>query len=179
MSLIAPNGTGPSPDAADATRSLLDLAHAALPSAELAGVLVGTTRAATQLLEPGASAPAPSAPSAATLSGAGRAYLAVIEEVLAGAALGHGPHTAAARELHRALDDHAEDVAARPRGAAVPVTAGHETLVAGAGPRRAALMLVRADRSPPRPHAGAPHPPASAPAPGTASPSPSPSKAAA
>ena len=134
MSVIAPSGSGPCPDAAGATRSLLDLAHAALPSDELAGVLAGTQRAATQLLEPGASAPAPSAPSAATLSRSGRAYLLVIEDVLAGAALGYGPHTEAARSLHRALDDHAEDVAARPRGAAVPLTAGHEALMArGAG----------------------------------------------
>ena len=132
MSLIAPSGSGPFPDAADATKSLLDLAHAALPSAELAGVLAGTKRATTQLLEPGASAPAPSAPSAATLSRPGRAYLLVIEDVLAGAALGRGPHTEAARALHRALDDHAEDVAARPRGAAVPLAAEHEALVAGA-----------------------------------------------
>lgn len=130
MSPITPSQLGPSPDAADVTNSLLDLAHDVLPSAELAGVLVGTTRAATQLLEPGASAPAPSAPSTATLSRSGRAYLLVIEDVLAGAALGYGPHTEAARSLHRALEDHAEDVAARPRGAAVAL--GHEALVAGA-----------------------------------------------
>ena len=130
MSPITPSQPGPSPDAADVTKSLLDVAHDVLPSAELAGVLVGTKRAATQLLEPEASAPAPSAPSAATLSRSGRAYLLVIEDVLAGAALVHGPHTEAARALHRALDDHAEDVAARPRGAAVAL--GHEALVAGA-----------------------------------------------
>ena len=56
----------------------------------------------------------------------------MIEDVLAGAALGHGPHTEAARALRRALDDYAEDVAARPRGAAIPLAAGHEALVAGA-----------------------------------------------
>ena len=128
MSPITPSQLGPSPDADDVTKSLLDLAHDALPSAELAGVLVGTTRAATQLLEPEASPPAPSAPSADTLSRSGRAYLLVIEDVLAGAALGHGPHTEAARSLHQALDEHAEDVAARPRGAAVAL--GHDTLVA-------------------------------------------------
>lgn len=132
MSVIAPSGSGPCPDAAGATRSLLDLAHAALPSDDLAGVLAGTQRAATQLLEPGASAPTPIAPSAATLSGPGLAYLLVIEDVLVGAALGRGPNTEAARALHRALDDHAEDVAARPRCAAVPLTVGHEALVAHA-----------------------------------------------
>lgn len=132
MSQMIPNGSGPSPDAAEAARRLLDLAHAALPSTELAGVLAGTTRAATQLLEPGASVPAPCAPNPATLSGPGWAYLSVIEDVVAGAALGYGPHTEAARKLHRALDDYAEDVAARPRGAAVPPPAGREAPVAGA-----------------------------------------------
>ena len=52
MSQMIPNGSGPSPDAAEAARGLLDLAHAALPSTELAGVLAGTTRAAAQLPEP-------------------------------------------------------------------------------------------------------------------------------
>ena len=83
----------PSPDAADATKGLLDLAHAALPSAELAGLLVGR-RAAAALLEP----PPPGRPARGphrrrASSAPARSHLAAIEESLSAAVGRHGAHT--------------------------------------------------------------------------------------
>lgn len=123
MSPITSRPLGSPPDAADATKGLLDLAHAALPSAELGGVLTGARRAAAALLEPpppGRPARGPSPPPESVLSAPARSHLAAIEESLSAAVGRHGAHTLAACRLRRAVETHAEDVAARPRGAAVP-----------------------------------------------------------
>lgn len=130
MNLIVLNGSVPEP--AETTRQLLDLAHASLPTPELAGVLAGTVRAATRLLEPEPSATPPPAPAPAALSRPARAYLEAIETVLADAARGHGSRSQAAQALRRALHRHAEEVAARPRGAAVPPAPAPQALALAA-----------------------------------------------
>jgi len=109
-------------DAAGTLARVIDEAHAALPTPELAELLLAVARAIEPLgrgRRP--AAPRPGAPRLAGRSSpAVRAYLRPIRVALHLAARDDGPHGAEAlRRLHARLLAHVEDVAARPKGAVV------------------------------------------------------------
>lgn len=101
---------------------MIDEAHAALPTAELAELLLAVMHAIEPLRRghrPAAPRPGPP-PSAGRASPAVRVYLRPIRVALDLAARHDGPQSAQAlRHLHARLLAHIEEVAARPRGANV------------------------------------------------------------